>query len=429
MKFTISNFLAYTKPVTIDLKKINLFIGGNNCGKSTFGKFIRLFQESEINEYEVKNEFSLRNYKERFPQIRTFNDLKNDAKSPILVDLEFSYLNFHIKIQMELDQNETSFIDSFLLCKSGHGWINFVEINDCCLFERKSNNGFLFKDGWVILGELLSEIKLQKPEVDWIRQEKLYLFDMNTVVFDQSGFKGQELLDMFVNYYSVIGYALHFMLKLTQKKISTFYIDDPVKRKTIPDAFEDSRLNFTLKKDFDIEFGVNSAVELDAFKDNLSQEVNRRLVVKYQGRSHYFESMGSGFQNLFRIMLSASSAQFDAFVGFEEYMPIFEEPEIGLHPDWLLKLFNLLRSKAVIETHSVVLLRALQLEVAEGNYRSDEVMIHNFYRDENQEVSIKQIQISKSGILSDDFESGFQDDLLVIEDKLWQIQQRIINRN
>jgi predicted ATPase len=156
--------------------------------------------------------------------------------------------------------------------------------------------------------------------------------------------------------------------------------------------------------------------------------IRKETFVSHKNNEVPLEAMGHGFRNLYRLLFTRAAYSWDAYVNQTNYFPICEEPEIGLHPDWQVKLFKLIKS-GIIETHSLIILRALQLEVAEGNFSSDDVMIHNFYRDENDDIEVKQIRVLKSGILSDDFESGFQDELVHIEHKLWQIQQKLINRN
>jgi predicted ATPase len=89
----------------------------------------------------------------------------------------------------------------------------------------------------------------------------------------------------------------------------------------------------------------------------------------------------------------------------------------------------LVEQHVIIETHSLVILRALQLEVAEGNYKPEDVIIHNFFRDKKGTIKINPISISKTGILIGEFQSGFQDEVSKIEMKLWQIQQKQINQN
>jgi predicted ATPase len=121
---------------------------------------------------------------------------------------------------------------------------------------------------------------------------------------------------------------------------------------------------------------------------------------------------------------------FDRHLKQTQLFPILQEPEIGLHPDWQVKLFKLLVSKlAIIETHSLVILRALQLEVAEGNYDPEDVLIHNFYRDNNNVIRINPIRINKTGMLLGEFAKGFHEEISDIEMKLWQIQQKQINQN
>jgi len=105
---------------------------------------------------------------------------------------------------------------------------------------------------------------------------------------------------------------------------------------------------------------------------------------------------------------------------------ILEEPEANLHPDFQVKLaemlFDLMKNSLnfiIIETHSEYMVRMLQYLVAKEG-RNEDVGIINFGADKNA-GKIKHISIKSNGALTDNFYSGFfnySEDLRLMLDAL-----------
>jgi predicted ATPase len=99
----------------------------------------------------------------------------------------------------------------------------------------------------------------------------------------------------------------------------------------------------------------------------------------------------------------------DAFFVQKKFL-VFEEPESNLHPDFQIKLaemifdFSKLTDRyLIIETHSEYMIRTMQYLVAKNGSSTDSVGILNF----GQEGKVKSIKINPNGSLSDNFFSGF----------------------
>ncbi len=436
MKIKVSNFLAYSKPVEFDLRKTNLFIGGNNCGKSTFSKLIFLMQSMDDGFSDGDLSFGLHRFQEFFPNILSFDDLVFNSKKPISVSIEFpksKEIMKVVKIDLSFFQNNSYHIDDHGIQKGGMGIINSILIDNELFYSRIENNVKFFLTG-LRSAKLIMEGFYDTLELDDYRNRdrikklkaSINLFG-EEIRFNENGIV--EINDQFGNLYDLfIKPRLSPFLDLLKEKLFEFSLMLPGKYVESLNQYERGGIIDSIKDHFGAEILYRDIFRGTGRNNTELKVIRKETFVSYKNNEVPLEAMGLGFRNLYRILCTKASYSWDAFVNQKGYFPIFEEPEIGLHPDWQVKLFKLLK-RGIIETHSLIILRALQLEVAEGNFSSDDVMIHNFYRDENDEIEVKQIRILKSGILSDDFESGFQDELVQIEHKLWQIQQKLINRN
>jgi hypothetical protein len=80
-----------------------------------------------------------------------------------------------------------------------------------------------------------------------------------------------------------------------------------------------------------------------------------------------------------------------------------EQPEIHLHPKAQVALAQLLFDAAkrgalvVVETHSYLLLRAIQTNIAQRTWKADQVVLHWFQRDANGETSVVSGNLDQSG--------------------------------
>jgi predicted ATPase len=113
-----------------------------------------------------------------------------------------------------------------------------------------------------------------------------------------------------------------------------------------------------------------------------------------------------------------------------------EEPENMLHPDLEIRLVDFLTETFgkrddifVLETHSLHILRAFQLAVAEGRIKPEDVAIYDFSIDEKRKNHINRIAINKDGTLDGDFKSGFSNLASNMELKIWEIYNRLLSRN
>jgi hypothetical protein len=157
-------------------------------------------------------------------------------------------------------------------------------------------------------------------------------------------------------------------------------------------------------------------------------------LLRQHGQIRLADSFGSGTTTLLNYLKRISQMTIDSELTDQNDIVLIEEPERNLHPDWQIKfmeliLGNLKSQRIIVETHSIYLLRVLQLAVLKKSINPEEITIHEFYRDNDDVVRVSPITIDKNGMLSRDFYGGFNSGLLDLEKELWLRQQGRIKAN
>ncbi len=126
---------------------------------------------------------------------------------------------------------------------------------------------------------------------------------------------------------------------------------------------------------------------------------------------------GEGLRALLPILLCACWAETKAQAA--PTMLAVEEPEAHLHPTLQVGLFDRLIETVsagipvVLETHSVYLLRALQLAVLDGRLKPEQVGLHWFEQDAKSGAGVTQIEIGSDATLK-----GWRPDVFEKEQEL-----------
>jgi predicted ATP-dependent endonuclease of OLD family len=430
MKITISNFLTFSEPVSLDLKKINLFIGANNCGKSTFAKFITLFNSGKISEGLGDINFHDFEKKTYSKDKLTFSDFLNDKSKPIEVSFKFHINQDEFVYSLEIDKKNGFYIDNYQKRQAGNATLKYVGINNNTVFElgtwsKKNIKHILNQTLPFFLDCGITEFQISQIFLSNTFEQKV---EKNPLFENSNLIMSSEIQNSDVNYFfeSLKKILLEILKNQTQNFslisdntwYSEVYIDD---MKSISEKiYEYCGIKIVYR---DVHY-------VNASKNTIEEYNNSIQLCEENGNHIPLTSMGTGFQNFIKIFTTIYNEGFQHHIGNQTFLPIIQEPEIGLHPNWQVLIFKILaKHNAIIETHSLVILRALQLEVAEGNFDPEDVLIHNFYRDNNNVIRINPIRINKTGMLLGEFAKGFHEEISDIEMKLWQIQQKQINQN
>ena len=171
-------------------------------------------------------------------------------------------------------------------------------------------------------------------------------------------------------------------------------------------------------------------------------------LLRQQDKTRLLSSFGSGTICLINF-ISQLGVFMDSLIDFDsegnmkrsknpDSIVSIEEPEKNLHPDWQIQLAKLLieeiseYSTIILETHSIHILKTIQVEIAKGNIRSEDVTIHEFYRDDNNGVvRVNPMQFDQNGFLENNgyFKGNFNSLLSQLDKELFDIQQARIQAN
>jgi predicted ATPase len=122
--------------------------------------------------------------------------------------------------------------------------------------------------------------------------------------------------------------------------------------------------------------------------------------------------VGIGVSHILPVLVALRAAD-------EGRLVYLEEPEIHLHPRAQTKLANILAGAAkrgvrvVAETHSTLLLTAIQTLVAKGELSPELVKLHWFERDPNTGITqVSSTELDQNGAFKEDWPEDFDEVIL-----------------
>jgi hypothetical protein len=139
---------------------------------------------------------------------------------------------------------------------------------------------------------------------------------------------------------------------------------------------------------------------LDVYAHRLNDVAIEIYVQLVKDRSDNIADVGMGVSQVLPPLVALRAAEPGRLV-------YLEEPEINLHPRAQTKLADILADAAkrgvrvVAETHSSLLLRAIQTLVAKGDLNPDLVIFHWFTRDVNGVTQVSPAQLDANGAFGD----------------------------
>ena len=139
------------------------------------------------------------------------------------------------------------------------------------------------------------------------------------------------------------------------------------------------------------------------------------------GVIHNLAESSSGIIQILPIIVSSHNALYtyeDYVIFFEDESStdviIIEQPELHLHPALQTKIVEFIKdakSTFVIETHSEHIIRKLQVLIAQGKLRKEEVAVYYFDKDPKSGItSIKEMELEQNGFFKEPWPDGFFDD-------------------
>lgn len=163
--------------------------------------------------------------------------------------------------------------------------------------------------------------------------------------------------------------------------------------------------------------GLSSTIETKRLNDTeVEIHVGRLPVSSNESDIVSVADVGFGVSQVLPVMVGLLAAE-------EEQLVYIEQPEIHLHPRAQLALADVLIAAAergvivVAETHSSILLKAIQTRVARGDLSAEQTRLHWFTRDPNTgETKVDSTQLDERGRYGD-WPEDFSDVELEVEDQ------------
>lgn len=450
----LKNFKSFKKAGNIDIGKINVFVGPNSSGKSSFIQGLLL----------LKNAIQCvvdENYK----------GLEGDYRS--LVYDKDTHNKLQYKMSFNEDEQTKESIDKSIIeedfpdiskeeiakIKEYYEQIKLIDMSVTLRVADDSNNNILNTDGLeintfevttkcnlkvvIFIKDEQYRLKLNGIEIDDldISNTCKFYFKMNKKSFvgDSEKLKNEIFLT-----YSILEKLESTLINFSSKiiymaSLRTDFLRSENIGKDDKTSRVGSRGQHTLSALMDIDRCCEKNCEIKYKKAKIDYwldefDLGDKIEVKKMGtdkysimiRNKYLDiysnilDVGIGTSQLLPLIIESVNSANDSFI-------IIEEPETHIHPKAQAKLSDLFvgcanddNKKFIIETHSIFLVTQLQILIASGEIAAEDVKVYFFDQDE-EGTNITNMILSKNGQFEDEWPSGFFDIHYELGKKLFEL--------
>ncbi len=445
MKISIENCLAFQEKVEIELNKWNLFIGSNNSGKSTLVKVLAFLRENGWNRALFDLERGTLQWRIwNFSDFRYFEYFVNDQTD-----------NSDIRFSFEKEIFGKVYSLSIVLSRSDlnadAGLDNDHKGAEISSIEFKCNNQVLLvvdserlviKHDYIIHCSVHSE---GSDELESIKKDLLALESKGDIELSISVFQNfycKSMVEVIQRFNVIIQQPYLRFLNMVSRQLTMELSSTTVIDNTNEPDLDYGSIHWAkdiLKKKFNLDLIYRRLYVLDNSGEKFKAGFDWAL--EQDGKVRSIHSFGDGTRYLLKIVKQLAKLKDNQDPYYESEQNQFSiaivEPERNMHPDWQVKLINVLLddmfkqgSHIIIETHSLYILKSIQVEVAKGNLNCKDVSVHEFYRDKG--ISrVNAVKFDQNGFLSNSghWKGDFNVHLLNLEQELWMIQQSRIQPN
>jgi predicted ATP-dependent endonuclease of OLD family len=457
LNLSIHNYKGFKNETNFNLKRINLFVGANSSGKSSLRNFISLLNDNRKADYDIMDFEKVKNNNNVDYKSILHRGGDSDEISFTCYGVKFTWCNReakfhgghkttkgHLKSYKGLSGREILF-DYYYDKKLQN---NQIKINTKLLIDllisQKDNLNYYTSPINYDVDFDLEIAKLRMLPIKF-KAEKIHLSEKFVRSHYDSSYNKIGLVEYFRNNNienTINDITEYLICRIFNEQIS--YLKEFIEEvhfisgdssivesgDEIVDDFPFPSIGYESKV---VNENLGFETKIISVKDENAILYGRKQQVKINNDWYYLNELGSGLRKFINLITN-----FDyEYYGFTEsnFSGLFflEEPENKLHPDLEVKLIDYLLNKSncriVIETHSLNIVRALQLAVAEKRIDADEVGIFDFSMSENNGITINQIKINDQGVLESNFKSGFADLSRKIDNKLFDIYHKINSVN
>lgn len=464
----INNFKAFKNSGKVDLKKINILVGPNSSGKSSFIKSLLALKNTiDSSEKEPAIQFNkeIGNYKSVVYGHKNSEKVgfnieflnKNATKTKMgtyKVDLDtFTIANAIQEKTPQIQEGEDNIRAELLgeLLKNNMKYI----INDISFFIKITKSDRVVTDKFIINFENgeTSEIFMKRNSYyikfnneilrtpNLITPNKFY-FDINNDKLEKADINELEKLSIII---SAMRHIKNNIRKFTDNVIHiepfrnkpdrVEYLTNFKKINTVGSKGENiltSLLSLSNDKDEDndLENKINDKINLWLNEFDLAENIRIQqlgndnysinIKNKYTGVECNILDVGVGTSQLLPIIIESVCSK-------ENSILVIEEPETHIHPNAQSNLADLFvkcckdqDKRFIIETHSIFLVTQLEILVASNQIDASDVGIYYFLQDKNG-TKVIDMKMMDNGQFKEEWPSGFFDVNYKLGKKLFKL--------
>ncbi|AFS79535.1 hypothetical protein Curi_c25400 [Gottschalkia acidurici 9a] len=433
----VKNFKSFKKSGQIDIKKINILVGPNSSGKSSFIQGLLLLKnaiqckmedptlgidgesitykalvyDNDVdNKIQYKIGFDESEQKTESIEVNILKDFLENIDESDIIKIAEKYREIKIKdmsFTLKIVDDITLSIDAFE--------VNTTDDINVKVSKDKENYTLKLNDNIIDNIEAIYPCKFYFK----IKKEKLHELSNSSL---ENIILVYYILDKLEQNLNRLGEKFLYLESLRSDFHRIEYVSNERKTRTVGSRGQDTLLtllDIDRKCDVDIEIKEkkeNINYWLDEFElgDNIeAREVDEdkysiMIRNKHLGIYNNILDVGIGTAQLLPIIIESVNSQKESIV-------IIEEPETHIHPNAQAKLADLFvdcakkdNKKFLIETHSIFLVTQLQILVASGKISPDDIGIYYFTQDQDG-TKIMKMEIAENGQFEEDWPSGFFD--------------------
>lgn len=434
-KISVSNFKVLDE-IEISPKMINVIVGRNNTGKSSFLQSIIFdFRPDELNEILRDNPSAIINYRNDSGNVKIIAEenrnqvvqeihFRRSSNETVYENLRADVISFFKRVKGKTEYPQSKVV-SEVFSKAISDRISSIDdstiqdaIDDTLFSAKKLAKNVIEGSIEVERKEFLNSANFKgrssHPHVDFIggvRYSRLLIEILRKIIGKITGGKAEpdhslmRYLLMRGEFGFGLDYNIHLSVKVRSKnkKVPITYIKDPYS------FLED--LQNKGEADEKLAFEIESIIKSEKIIPNLLRFSFEELVYDVPGEAGKvsMDMMGDGFKTLISILSALKSAPRDSIL-------LLEEPEVHLHPGYvrelvryLISLSNDLKLQLFISTHSSdIIENLLSLEgLSERNrkYIESELLIVRMSKKADavtvDELSYEDANESYKGLLMD----------------------------
>ncbi|MBE6043449.1 AAA family ATPase [Clostridium thermopalmarium] len=429
------NFKAFKDSGKVDLKKINILVGPNSGGKSSFIKGILLLKNTMESKYketaidmnkEIGDYTSLvynHDYNNKIGFKIEFN--KDSLKKSL--NTEYILFKMAYEIRNKAKEDVKDILDELIKKSESYS------LNEISFFLNKNEKERIVVDKFKVKYEGDKELEIYWNGQDYcVNINDIIIKIPNLIVPDRFCFKINEehlteaTIDELKNI--AIVYVTFEIIKIKLKEFTEniIYISS---FRNKPERVE----YITKLSCFDTvgSRGENMISTLMSAENNTREKINFWLKEFDLAESIEVKSFGNGTYSLFIKDKSTGITNnlLDVGVGTSQLLPIIvesinskdnstiiiEEPEVHIHPGAQSKLGDLFvecckegNKQFIIETHSIFLVTQIEILVAQGKIDAKDVGVYYFRYGENGAI-VKDMKLSSNGQFEESWPTGFFD--------------------